>query len=109
MKDGIKYVIILVTCRNRKQAEAISEKLLEERLAACVNIIKHVESFFHWQKGIDRANEVLLMIKTRRALFDAVRRAVKDIHSYEVPEIIALPILEGDEEYLTWIKNETQT
>ena len=103
----MECIIIFVTCKDKEEAEKISLKLLEDHLVACVNIVDHVTSLFHWEGKIDRASEILLSIKTRHDLFDAVKHAVKDIHSYDVPEIIAIPIVEGDEDYLNWIKKET--
>lgn len=103
-----EYIVVLVTCSNREEAEAISSRLLEDRLAACINIINSVQSFFHWEGKIDQADEVIMCIKTRRALFSALRDKVKALHSYKVPEIIALSIIEGDKAYLKWVNDETQ-
>ena len=104
----MECVVIFVTCKDGEEAKKISSKLLEEHLAACVNIVNQVQSFFHWEGKVEQADEVLLSIKTRHDLFDAVKHAVKGLHSYDVPEIIAIPIVEGDEDYLKWIKKETQ-
>ena len=99
----MECILIFVTCSSEGEAKRISSKLLEEHLAACVSIVKHVESFFHWQGKVDQVDEVLLSIKTRHDLFDAVRHAVKELHSYDVPEIIAVNISDGNPEYLAWI------
>ena len=104
----MECIIVFVTCKDADQAEKISSKLLEEHLAACVNIIDHVKSFFHWEGKIDNAEEVMMVIKTRRDLFDAVKHAVKELHSYKVPEIVAVPIVEGDDDYLNWVRRETR-
>ena len=103
----MECIVIFVACKDKQEAQSISTKLLEEHLVACVNIIDSVSSLFHWKGKIEQADEVLLSIKTTRDLFDAVRHAVKQIHSYEVPEVIAIPIVEGDVDYLDWIKRET--
>jgi periplasmic divalent cation tolerance protein len=99
-----KYTVVLVTVGNEKEAEKITEKLLEKKLAACVNIVPLVKSFFWWQGKIDQAEERLLIIKTKKAVFEEMRKLVKSVHSYTVPEIIALPIIAGEEDYLNWIE-----
>ena len=98
------YIIALVTVPNREQAESIAEILVQERWAACVNILPSIHSIFHWQGDIAREEEVLLLAKSRRELFSALALRVKELHSYTLPEIIALPILEGSEEYLQWVE-----
>ena len=103
----MEYYLVLVTCRDEKEAERIAARLLESRQAACVNMIPGMTSLFHWQGRMDRAQEVLLMIKTRVDLFEALRRTVRESHSYETPEIIAVPVAEGDADYLNWVKQET--
>lgn len=98
-----KYIVVFVTCRRKKEASIIAEKLLDERLVACANIIENVESFFWWKEKTDKAKEVLIIIKTVRKNFDKIQKMVKELHSYEVPEIIALPILTGEANYLKWL------
>lgn len=105
MKD---FVIILVTCCSSEEAEAIGNLLVAKRLAACVNVIPEVQSIFFWEKKISKEKEVLLIAKTRRELFEPVAKEVKKLHSYDLPEIIALPIEAGSDEYLNWIREETQ-
>jgi periplasmic divalent cation tolerance protein len=102
------YCVILVTSKDVEEAERIANKLLEEKLAACVNILKDVQSLFWWDGNIDRTGEVMLVIKTRRNLFNKVAKAVKMAHSYDVPEVIALPIVAGDAPYLKWINSSTK-
>jgi len=102
------YIIALVTVPNREQAESIAEILVQERWAACVNILPSIHSIFHWQGDIAREEEVLLLAKSRRELFPALALRVKELHSYTLPEIIALPILEGSEDYLRWVKESTR-
>ena len=77
-------------------------------MAACVNVIPEVQSIFFWEKKISKEKEVLLIAKTRRELFESVAKEVKKLHSYDLPEIIALPIEAGSDEYLNWIREETQ-
>ena len=97
------YVIIFVTCKDNLEAEKITQELLNERLIACGNIINPVTSFFHWLGKIDRADECLIIMKSRRDLFAEVSEKVKGLHSYEVPEILAFPIIEGSKGYLDWM------
>ena len=97
------YRVILVTIKDESEAEALSRQLLQEHLVACVNIVKGIKSLFWWEGKIDTAQEVLLIVKSRQDLFEAVVGCVKKNHSYQVPEIIALPITEGNADYLQWI------
>ncbi len=83
-------------------------KLLEGHCVACANILPGVTSLFSWQGKICREEEVLMILKTRKDRFDQVARVVKKYHSYSVPEIIALPVLEGSEDYLTWVRDNTK-
>jgi periplasmic divalent cation tolerance protein len=101
-------VVVLVTVSNLAEAEKISSMLLEKRKAACVNIIPKVMSRYWWQGKIDSSDEVLLMIKTRASLVSEIIEMVKKNHSYTVPEIIALPVIAGNDEYLSWIDAEVR-
>lgn len=101
------YLIVFVTASSKEEAERIAKGVLEEKLAACVNIIDAVHSHFWWQGKIDSAKEALLIIKTKKALINKLIRRVKSIHSYELPEIIALPIIYGSKEYLDWVNEST--
>lgn len=100
MKD---YIVVLVTCASEKEAIGVKEALLRQKLCACVNMIPGIKSFFWWQGSIGTACETLLVIKTKKSLFKEVAHAVKKAHSYTTPEIIALPIVAGNKEYLAWI------
>ncbi|MFA5119073.1 MAG: divalent-cation tolerance protein CutA [Candidatus Omnitrophota bacterium] len=102
------YCVALVTASNKEEAQKIASGLVESRLVACVNIVDSVRSVFRWQGKIDRAAEALLVIKTRKALIKKLIKKVKSLHSYEVPEIIALPIIDGSKEYLEWINESTR-
>lgn len=101
-----KFVIIMVTCVSRKEARKIADRLLAKRLVACANVIEGVESKFWWKGNLDSAAETLLMMKTLEANFKKIEAEVKRLHSYEVPEIIAIPITAGSKEYLNWIKKQ---
>jgi periplasmic divalent cation tolerance protein len=97
------FIIVLVTTSKLYEAKKIAQALLVKREAACINIIKGVSSLFRWKGKIQREKEVLLIIKTKRRLFRKMLKTIKKNHSYSVPEIIALPIVAGDEPYLEWI------
>jgi len=101
-------LVIFVTAANKKEAEKIASSLVKEKLAACVNIIENVNSLFWWQGKVDSAKEALLVIKSRGALMNKLIKKVKSLHSYKVPEIIALPIVSGDKKYLKWINESTR-
>ena len=101
------YIVIFVTCASEKEGEKIGHALLEEKLAACVNIVPGLKSLFRWKGKISTEQEVLLIIKTKDTLFEKLKKRVIELHSYEVPEIIALGVLAGYEKYLDWIGRET--
>ena len=102
-----RFCIIFVTCHSRKEAGNIASSLLNKRLIACANIISGVDSKFWWNGKIDSAKEFLVIIKAKSSSFKKIEKEVKRLHSYEVPEIIAIPIIAGSKEYLGWIKKET--
>ncbi|MBI4681693.1 MAG: divalent-cation tolerance protein CutA [Nitrospirae bacterium] len=102
-----KEIIVFITAPNEDEAAGIARSLVEARLAACVNIVKNVRSIYTWQGKIQDDSEVLMIAKTRRDLFDALSVKVKELHSYDVPEIIALPIIDGSEDYLKWLREST--
>jgi periplasmic divalent cation tolerance protein len=101
-------IVILVTAGSEPEAHKIAELLLSRRKAACVNILPGVDSSFWWQGKLDSARESLLIIKTKASLLSEIVNLVKAAHSYEVPEIIALPIISGNEDYLKWIDDEVK-
>ena len=101
-------IVIFVTASAEEEAHRIAELLLNQRKAACINIMPKVDSLFWWQGKLDSARESLLIIKTRASLLPEIVDLVKSVHSYEVPEIIAMPIIGGNEEYLKWIDNEVK-
>jgi periplasmic divalent cation tolerance protein len=99
-------MIVLSTCDSAEQAEKIARALVDERLAACVNVVPSVKSFYRWKGAVENASEWLLIIKSSRKLFDDLRAAIEREHSYEVPEVIALPITEASANYLSWMEGE---
>jgi periplasmic divalent cation tolerance protein len=102
------YIQVMTTVENRSDAEKIAKDLVEKRLAACVQILGPVQSFFHWQGKLDRAEEYLCLIKSRDDLFSELEAAIKVLHPYEVPEIISLPINKGSADYLSWMAAELE-
>ena len=104
-----KEIVVLITASSEAEAEKVGKTLVEEKLAACVNLVRGVDSIFFWEGKVCRENEVLLLVKTRSDLFSALTAQVKSLHSYTVPEIIALPILQGSEDYLRWIRESTRS
>lgn len=97
-------IVILVTAGSEAEAEKIARALVEEQLAACVNILNPIRSIYRWQGQVADDREWLLLIKTRAERFAAVESRVKALHSYQVPEVIALPIVTGAEGYLRWLR-----
>lgn len=97
------HIVVLVTASSKEEAERIAKGILEKNLAACVNIIDGVNSFFWWEGKIDSSAEALMVIKTNKAKLDELSALIKSLHSYDTPEIIALPIVAGDKKYLDWI------
>jgi periplasmic divalent cation tolerance protein len=102
-----EYIIVLITASKEDEAAKIAKDIVASRLAACVNIVKGVRSIYRWKGKVEDEGEVLMIVKTRRELFGELKKRVKELHSYSVPEIVALPVVEGSEEYLTWLKEET--
>ena len=101
-------VVVLITTATEEEAHRIAEMLLNQRKVACVNIVPRVDSLFRWQAKLDSPKESLLIIKTRASLLPEIIEMVKKAHSYEVPEIIALPIVGGNEDYLKWLDSEVE-
>jgi periplasmic divalent cation tolerance protein len=106
--EELAYVVLLITASNIEEANKIAEVLLNQRKAACVNIVPGVSSLFWWQDKLDSAQESLLIVKTKASLLPEVISLVKEVHSYDVPEIIALPIVGGNQDYLEWIDKEVK-
>jgi periplasmic divalent cation tolerance protein len=98
-----RYIIIIVTTPSKQEAEKIAQHLIDKRLIACANIIGPVSSVFHWSGKTEHAEEYLILLKSRKDLFEKLSETVKALHSYEVPEILVLPIVGGSEGYLNWL------
>ena len=103
----MEAVVIFCTVPNKDEAKKISEALLKEKLAACVSTVDKISSMFLWNEELCKENELLLIIKTKKELFDKIEAVIKAFHSYNVPEIIALPVILGSQDYLGWIEHET--
>jgi len=104
MTDG---VIVLVTVPNAETADKLGEALVGERLAACVNVVAGVRSIYRWKGAVEKDTELLCICKTTRAGFERLRARVVELHPYEVPEVVALPIEAGHAPYLAWISSST--
>ncbi len=107
MKD-FAYLVILITAGSLEEAHKIAEVLLKQRKVACVNIVPNVSSHFWWQDKIESAQESLLIVKTRASLLNEIVTLVRESHSYDTPEIVALPIAGGNQDYLEWIGKEVK-
>jgi len=103
-----EYIIVLITAASEEEAARIGHAIVGERLAACVNISRSVRSIYRWQGLIEDQQEVLMIIKTKKSLFENLQARVKELHSYAVPEIIGLPVVEGSKQYLNWLGQETE-
>lgn len=101
-------VVILVTAGSLRQARKIARRLVEQKLAACVNITPPVQSVYRWEGKVETAKEFLLVIKSTRELFDPIKAEVLKLHSYATPEIICLPIVDGSAEYLRWLEESVR-
>jgi periplasmic divalent cation tolerance protein len=103
-----RAVLVYTTCPSLVEAERIGRAVLERRLAACINILPRMISHYWWQGAIERGEEVVMIIKTRASLAEAVRAAVKEMHAYTTPAILVLPIEGGEPAYLEWLMQETE-
>ncbi len=106
--ESLAYIVLLITAGSIEEAQRISRALLEQKKVACVNIVPQISSLFWWQGKIDSESEVLLLAKTKASKLPEILDLVREIHSYDVPEVIALPILDGNREYLEWIDKEIE-
>ncbi len=103
----MEYCIILTTCPNTEEADRMASELIEQKLAACVQL-SPVTSYYGWQGNPHSDAEIKLLIKTRSRLYDSVEHFIKQHHSYDVPQIVQIPILEGSDEYLDWVDENTR-
>lgn len=99
-------IVVLTTCESEEQAQRLARHLIEQRLAACVNILPGARSVYRWKDKIEDAAEFVLIIKSRRDVFAKLREAIAHLHSYEIPEVIALPVVDGSDAYLHWLDCE---
>jgi periplasmic divalent cation tolerance protein len=102
-----EVIVVFITAPNEKEAAGIARSLVESKLAACVNIIKNIRSIYSWQGNIEDDSEVLMIVKTKKGLFSALSSRIRELHSYDVPEIIALPLIDGSEDYIKWLLDST--
>jgi periplasmic divalent cation tolerance protein len=100
------YIVVFITVKDSEEAQKIAKSLLKRRQAACVNIVPEVNSHFWWKDKLESTRESLLIVKTKESLLPELMKSVKKIHSYSIPEIIALPIVGGSQDYLDWIDSE---
>ena len=105
----MEAIVVLVTAPSPEKASAIARAVVEERLAACCNIVPGLRSFYWWEGKVQEDAEVLLLAKTERALFERLRARVVALHEYRCPEVIALPVAEGHAPYLEWIRGAVDT
>lgn len=99
-------IVVFSTCDSEEQAGRIARELVEQKLAACVNIVPGARSVYRWKGQMEDSAEWLLIIKSRRDLMDKLRSAISKIHTYEVPELLAVPVVDGSESYLAWLDRE---
>ena len=109
MTKKIKQLLVLSTCPGSITAKKIAKDLVENRLAACVNIVNNIQSYFNWVGKVDSANEHMLVIKTTVDCYEALEKRIIALHPYELPEVIAVPISNGFTEYLNWIESSTKS
>ncbi|MFH1823983.1 MAG: divalent-cation tolerance protein CutA [Candidatus Firestonebacteria bacterium] len=99
------YIVVFITVSSKKESKKITEYLIKNKLAACVNEIPNISSTYWWKEKIEKSKELLLVIKTKKSVLNKLIKEVKKIHSYSVPEVIALPIIDGNKDYLDWINS----
>jgi periplasmic divalent cation tolerance protein len=105
----MEAIVVYITAPNEEEAVKISKIIVEEKLAGCINIVRGIRSIYMWQGKIEDDPEVLMIAKTQRSLFNALMTRVKELHPYTVPEIIAMPVIEGSADYLNWLKEVTSS
>ncbi len=108
-KSAEQVLVILVTVVNQQDAIRIGEAMVNARLAACAKIVSRVQSIYRWKGKVVKAKEALLILKSTKSRYRALEKAIKAIHTYEIPEIIALPVKDGHDRYIGWVHNETHS
>ena len=104
-----QVLVILVTAANQEEARKIGKGMVNAKLAACANIIPRIQSIYRWKGKVVKAQEVLIILKSTRPRYRALEKAIKAMHTYETPEIIALPVKEGLDRYIGWLRSETHS
>ncbi|HME10643.1 MAG TPA: divalent-cation tolerance protein CutA [Bryobacteraceae bacterium] len=99
-------IVVLSTCASQLEADSIARELVERRLAACVTIVRQIRSIYRWKDSIEDSEEFLLIIKSNREKFRRLKSELQRMHSYEVPEVVALPVVDGSDAYLSWLDRE---
>jgi periplasmic divalent cation tolerance protein len=102
-------IVVLTTCANEKEAGKLARALVDGRVAACVSVIPRMRSFYHWKGAVETADECLLLIKSSRESFEALSAALRKLHSYEVPEVLALAVVDGEPNYLNWLESSIRS
>jgi len=102
-----QVLVILVTAANQEEARKIGKGMVNAKLAACANIIPRIQSIYRWKGKVVKAQEVLIILKSTRPRYRALEKAIKTMHTYETPEIIGLPVIEGLDQYIGWVRSET--
>lgn len=106
-KSRSNILIVFMTAPNRREATRIARSLVREKLVACANIVPEVTSIFHWEGRVQKSREVLLILKTTNRRYHALENTIRSMHSYEVPEIVAVPVARGLDQYIEWVREET--
>jgi len=104
-----QVLVILVTAVNQEEARKIGKEMVNAKLAACANIIPRIQSIYRWKGKVVKAQEVLIILKSTRPRYRALEKAIKAMHTYETPEIIGLPVIEGLDQYIGWVRSETHS
>lgn len=100
-------IVVFITTSSEDEATRIAKELVGAQLAGCVNIIRDIRSIYSWEGNVEDDHEILMIVKTRKSLFSQLQKKVQELHSYSVPEIIAIPIEDGSQEYLKWLRSVT--
>ncbi|TDR23317.1 divalent-cation tolerance protein CutA [Marinicella litoralis] len=105
----IPFIQVFISCATRSQAQSMVDSMLEAQIIACAQIMPKIESFYRWHGQTERAEEYLLIVKSKKDHFIAIEATVKRLHSYEVPEILAVPVVDGSTDYLNWINEQLKS
>ena len=106
MEAGADVVVVLVACPDAETAGTIADRLIEERLAACVHVTAEGSSIYRWEGSVEKARELLLVVKARADRLDALASRIVELHPYDIPEVLALPVARGLAPYLDWVRSE---